>query len=210
MVNKRHKVRRPTEVRRREILDAATKLFSERGYNGITLTDVAKEVGISQPGLMHYVDSKESLLSFVITEVYDKTGTPEEFLNSGLPGSDPERPLFPSYMRYLICCNSRRPTLVQLYNVLGAEAVNPEHPLHDMFTNRPASIWEHYSEIPWSIPPAIGPWDNMRPYVRHCMELFDGIQFRWLRNPPIDMYAEWLDLEGMLFPSPLWDGYVSR
>jgi hypothetical protein len=35
----------------------------------------------------------------------------------------------------------------------------------------------------------------------------DGIQLRWLREPPIDMYDEWLLFEGLLFPSPLWDGY---
>lgn len=183
--------------------------MSERGYNGFTLTDIADAIGMSQPGLMHYVKNKESLLSSVITQIYDNAGTPEEFIQSGLPGSDSNNLLFPAYMRYLVGYNAQRKSLVQLYNVLSTEAANPNHPLHKLFTNRPQQIWEHYSEFIWKIPPEIGEWNNMRPSVRRCMEFLDGIQLRWLRKPPIDMLTEWLDIESLLFPSPIWDGYRS-
>ena len=53
----------------------------------------------------------------------------------------------------------------------------------------------------------VGGWDNMRPIVRQCIEAMDGIQLRWMRKPPIDLYDEWLAFERLIFPSPVWDGY---
>ncbi len=47
----------------------------------------------------------------------------------------------------------------------------------------------------------------MRPVVRKSMEIMDGIQLWWLREPEIDLYAEWAEMENILFPAPLWDAY---
>jgi hypothetical protein len=47
----------------------------------------------------------------------------------------------------------------------------------------------------------------MRPLVRMCIEAMDGVQLRVLRQPPVDLYDEWLAFEKILFPSPVWDGY---
>ena len=35
----------------------------------------------------------------------------------------------------------------------------------------------------------------------------DGIQLWWLREPEVDLYTEWSEMENLLFPSPLWDAY---
>lgn len=191
-----------------EITRAAAKLISERGFNGISLKDVADEVGMSQPGLLHYIGNKDGLLQLLITDVYDASGTPDDFLASGLPGSDPEAPLFPAYLRFLVRHNAARRMMVQLYMVLEAEAFNPEHPLYDYFRNRPLSVWDYYSRFPWKLPPEVGSWEeSMAPVVRQCIEAMDGIQLRWLHEPPIDMYDEWLVFERMIFPSPVWDRY---
>ncbi|MBW3083077.1 TetR/AcrR family transcriptional regulator [Bifidobacterium phasiani] len=208
MVRRQKRIRKDPEDRKREITQAAARLISERGFNGISLKDVADEVGMSQPGLLHYVGNKDGLLSLLITDIYDAYGTPGEFLATGLPGSDPDGPLFPAYLRYLVRHNANRRMMVQLYMVLETEAFNPSHPLHDYFRVRPASVWEKYSEIPWRIPPEMGSWnESMDPVVRQCIEAMDGIQLRWLREPPIDLYDEWLVFEKLLFPSPIWDHY---
>ncbi|KFI63874.1 TetR-type transcriptional regulator [Bifidobacterium cuniculi] len=206
MVTKR--VRKSPEERMREIEQATARLVAERGYNGISLKDVAEEVGMSQPGLLHYVGNKEGLLSLLITDMYDAHGTPAEFMASGLPGSDPEAPLFPAYLRFLVRHNAAQRQMVQLFLMLYIESVNPDHPLHDYYRNRPENIWEHYSRYPWRIPPQVGQWDpGMRPYVRRVIEAMDGVQMRWLCLPPVDLYDEWLVFERMIFPSPIWDGY---
>ncbi len=201
------RVRKSPEERKAEIVAAAVRLIGEKGFYGTSLKDIADEIGMSQPGLLHYIGNKEKLLSMLITDNYDAYGTPQDFMESGLPGSDPEAPLFPSYLRFLVRYNAQRRSLLQLYMVLESEAFSLEHPLHDYFENRPDKVWGQYSEYPWKVPPEIGGWDAMRPIVRQCLEAMDGIQLRWTRKPPIDLYDEWLVFERMIFPSPVWDGY---
>jgi hypothetical protein len=47
----------------------------------------------------------------------------------------------------------------------------------------------------------------MRPVVRKAMEIMDGIQLWWLREPEVDLCEEWSEMENLLFPAPLWDAY---
>lgn len=55
-------VKQPDE-RRQEILDAAMALFTTRGYDAVSMRDIARAAEIT-PGLVyHYFDSKENLFS---------------------------------------------------------------------------------------------------------------------------------------------------
>jgi len=47
--------------RRRQILEAAERLFAKAGYRGTTMEDVAREVGFTQPALYRYFSSKREL-----------------------------------------------------------------------------------------------------------------------------------------------------
>ncbi|WP_270435096.1 TetR/AcrR family transcriptional regulator [Bifidobacterium adolescentis] len=202
------RTRKSPQERRAEVLDAAVQLISERGFNGISIQDVADRVGISKQGVLRYVENKDKMLALVYDEYYGQTGTPEDFFSSGMPGSDPSAPHFPAYLHYLVKHNSRRRMMVQLFTVLSAESLNPDHPLHDEFMERMDGIWEHYSKYPWVVPPQLGAWaDSMRPVVRKAMEIMDGIQLWWLREPEVDLCAEWAEMENLLFPEPLWDAY---
>lgn len=53
----------------RELLDKATGLFAEKGYETTTLQDVADAVGISRSALYHYVSSKEDLLKMLVENI---------------------------------------------------------------------------------------------------------------------------------------------
>ncbi|WP_033496558.1 TetR/AcrR family transcriptional regulator [Bifidobacterium biavatii] len=207
------RVRKDPEERRREILAAAIRLISERGYNGISIQDVADEVGVTKQGVLRYIGSKDNLLAMVYRDNYNATGNVDEFMDSGLPGSAPDDLRFPAYLRFLVQYNSRRRMLVQLFSMLQVESFNPTHPLHDEFAGRQDAIWAYYSSFDWNIPPEIGGWDEyMRPVVRRAMEIMDGVQLRWLREPAAGADDEWLSeewasLEPAIFPSPTWDGY---
>ncbi len=55
------RVSKPPEERRQEILDTAMRLFSERGYEEVSMADIAKELKVV-PGLCYrYFDSKRVL-----------------------------------------------------------------------------------------------------------------------------------------------------
>jgi AcrR family transcriptional regulator len=56
-----------------EILEHATRLFAERGYEGTTLQDIAEAIGITRPGLYNYIRSKEELLAALVSDVTEST-----------------------------------------------------------------------------------------------------------------------------------------
>jgi TetR/AcrR family transcriptional regulator, cholesterol catabolism regulator len=56
--------------RERDVLDAAVKVFYERGYSDATVQDVADELGILKGSLYHYIETKEDLLFQLVEEVH--------------------------------------------------------------------------------------------------------------------------------------------
>ena len=59
------------QKRRREILDAAARVFYEKGYDASSTQDIAEAVGILKGSLYYYVDSKEQFLFEIIKEAHD-------------------------------------------------------------------------------------------------------------------------------------------
>lgn len=53
---------RKGDMRRTQILDAAEKLFFERGYDRTSIQDILDELGISKGGFYHYFDAKDAVL----------------------------------------------------------------------------------------------------------------------------------------------------
>jgi AcrR family transcriptional regulator len=49
------------EETRARIIDAALHLFGERGYEGASTRDIAKEAGVNAPALQYYFDGKEGV-----------------------------------------------------------------------------------------------------------------------------------------------------
>lgn len=49
------------DTRKNEILSGALKVFAEKGYDKTTITDIAKELGISQGLCYRYYESKEEI-----------------------------------------------------------------------------------------------------------------------------------------------------
>ena len=56
-----------THRRSPEIIDAAARVFAERGYHGATTQDIADLLGIRQASLYYYLPSKEVALEIVCT-----------------------------------------------------------------------------------------------------------------------------------------------
>jgi len=61
-----------SELRRKEIFDAAARMFYEKGYEATSIQDVAEAVGILKGSLYYYINSKEDLLFGVIQDVHEQ------------------------------------------------------------------------------------------------------------------------------------------
>lgn len=64
-----------TGTRREEILAVATKLFSDRGYDGASMETLAKNVGLRKASLFHHFPSKDALYAEVLGTLLADVGT---------------------------------------------------------------------------------------------------------------------------------------
>ncbi len=63
--------RRSAEVAREEILNAAQGLLSQGGPDAIRLQDIARDVGISHPTILHHFGSREGLIEALDARAID-------------------------------------------------------------------------------------------------------------------------------------------
>lgn len=66
------RVVKDAEERRNEILDAAEKLFGEKGFDGTSTNDILNEVGIARGTLYYHFSSKEDILDAMIERITDR------------------------------------------------------------------------------------------------------------------------------------------
>jgi AcrR family transcriptional regulator len=82
--------KRNTHRRSSEILEAAAKVFAERGYHGATTQDIADVLGIRQASLYYYFPSKEVALEVVCARSAEGFLTTAQAIAAG-PGTPTER-----------------------------------------------------------------------------------------------------------------------
>ncbi len=58
-----------TQSRKEEIIKIASYLFKERGYNAVSMRDIAQAMGIKAASLYNHIKSKQEILSTLILEV---------------------------------------------------------------------------------------------------------------------------------------------
>lgn len=82
--------RKPREERWVELVEVATQVFYERGYDGASLQDIADRLGMLKGSLYYYIHTKEDLLFEVISAVYE-TGHAAILSAAATPGDPLER-----------------------------------------------------------------------------------------------------------------------
>lgn len=82
--------RMPREQRRAQLLELATELFIERGFQGTSMDDIAGAAGVTKPVLYQHFSSKEELYGVVI-EITGKRLLNSVVALGTIPGSTEER-----------------------------------------------------------------------------------------------------------------------
>ncbi len=59
---------RAKETRRRALLDAASRLFAERGFNGVTIEELGAAAGVSGPAVYKHFGGKQAILAALLVE----------------------------------------------------------------------------------------------------------------------------------------------
>ncbi|HBN85709.1 MAG TPA: TetR/AcrR family transcriptional regulator [Clostridiales bacterium] len=71
------------------ILDEALSLFAVKGYDGVTVQDIARAVGIKAPSLYKHYKSKQDIFDAILIETENRYK--KQVLSMNMNGSEPEK-----------------------------------------------------------------------------------------------------------------------
>ncbi|MBN1172171.1 MAG: TetR/AcrR family transcriptional regulator [Micromonosporaceae bacterium] len=162
---------------RAKIIDAAVRHFARYGYTRSSLAGLAREVGISEAGVLHHFSSKSELLLEVLrhNEELDR----QAMVAAGMPAT----PL--AHVDVISWCvdrNVERPGIVALFVVLSAEAIADDHPAHAWFAQRYDRLTGLLSDSLRAgiTAGAIRADIDSLAVARELVAASDGLQIQWL------------------------------
>jgi len=167
------------DERRAHILATAMDIIDERGHQGLTMRGLARECGLSAPGLMHYFPD---LATLVVAVVVYREERDEEIFEGLVPGPGVTRQMLDAGIENIVA----RPKAAELFAIVEAQAIDPRHPGHDYFRQRVDSIVAEYA-------PIVGAeYEQPEELIRQLIAVSDGLQLNWLRDPSaFDLLERW-------------------
>jgi len=175
------KTKRVRRNRKEEILETASKLFAEYGYQGTSFASIAEKVGLTEQGVLHYFPNKENLLQGVLQyrddEAFNRYSKFFDLTNKNID-------VFFDLLVEAFSENEKVPGLIQLFTVLVGESIRSDHLLHDYFVERYRQVRELYIQnfINMNL-------KKLRPDIDEgqlasvIMAVMDGLQIQWLLDP---------------------------
>lgn len=118
------------EDKRRQIVDAAVRVFARKGYHTCRVGDVAEEAGVAHGLIYHYFSSKEELLETIFRETWSELlQAMREVEESGQPAGEQLRQVVaillrswrrqPDLVRVLVREVARSPQMQRRVDELG-------------------------------------------------------------------------------------------
>ena len=163
--------------RRERILVAATENFAREGYFRASMADIARDVGLTSPGLMHYFPTKQHLLVAMAERRFELVGEWAREHKPDLDGTGPFRNMVEVTRRIV-----HYPGLIELFVWLSAEASDPGSPAHELYVRRYELARKELSaELQHSA--AAGHLRTDVDYeliARQCIAITDGAQLQWV------------------------------
>ena len=179
-----------SKASREKIIREATKFFAQNGFRGTKLSDIAKAVDMSEPGLLHHFPSKNHLLISVLEE-RDRADR-QRYVNA-----KEENDLdVIAAIRELVTHNETVPGLVKLFTVLVAESITADNPGHEFFVKRYQGLREIGNELikksqeKGEIRDDIGAED----LIVMIFAMMDGLQIQWLLEPKSVQMSKFINI----------------
>jgi AcrR family transcriptional regulator len=166
--------------RRREIVEAASRIFARYGYAGGSLRQIANDVGVTPAALARHFENKYGLLQAVLMRWEEEND--RQF--AGAHGLEYFRRL-PSLVEY----HATEPGLIELLLTLATEATDPQHPARDWAVaryERVVNLGVRYLREARELG-EIGAMDDeqIETEARGVFALMDGMQLQWLLDPSL-------------------------
>lgn len=106
------------QKRRRQIAEAAVKLFAGKGFHPTTTREIAAEAGFSIGTLYEYVNSKEDVLFLVCESIHQEM---EKELKSAINrGSSARNTLISAIANYMEVCDRMQDSILLIYRESGS------------------------------------------------------------------------------------------
>jgi AcrR family transcriptional regulator len=178
--------------RREAILAAAMHRFSREGYQSAAIADVAKDVGLSLPGLLHHFPTKVDLLLAILDKRDLESST----------AIDIDQANWRAFLLGLIQIakyNTSIPEVVRAFAILNAESLTQNHPAKDWFSNRARQL---QTNIAAKLEDGILRGEVKRDVdcpaiAAEVIAMMDGLQMLWLRDPKsfdmVDAVANYIE-----------------
>lgn len=171
--------------RRDQILDAAMRVFTVKGFNAASIREIAVEAGMSHTGVLHHFPDKAVLLETLLERRGQRAAAEVGLdFSTGL-----------SYLRGLLALAERdvaKPDGVLMFSIVSAEALAPTHPAH-------ASIARWYEFLRSTAFDALTDLQEKGLYARadvpvelaavQIAGLRAGLTQQWLLAPEVDAVA---------------------
>ena len=168
-----------TRASREKIIHSAMESFAQKGFRGAKMADIAQAAHLTGPGLLHHFPSKTHLLMEVLKE---RDRIHKEQTDATLEKNNHD---ILQVATDLVEQNQATPGIIQLFNLLVAESISPEHPAHGYFTQR-----YHNGREAWvKIIKERQKDGEIRPDISAdvlgvmLFAMMDGLQVQWLMEP---------------------------
>ena len=191
-------------ARREQILDSAIEHFASAGYHRTSINQIARDVGLTGPGLMHHFPTKQHLLLAVADRRFDLL---HHWAQDAAPDEDGT-----GVLRNLLRMSRLlvgQPGLIELFVLVSAEAADPASPTHVLFKERYERVIAQLArDFQDSVAKGhLRPDLNYDDIARDCIAITDGLQLQWvLAEGQLDLVARVRDHLERLAPAILRSG----
>ncbi|HEY0701100.1 MAG TPA: helix-turn-helix domain-containing protein, partial [Micromonospora sp.] len=111
--------RLPRAIREQQMLDAAVRTFSLRGYHAASMDEIAEAAGISKPMVYAYLGTKEELFTAVLHR--EGTRIMEAVAAAVVPGLPPDQQLWRGLRAFFAFVGAHRDGWAVLYRQARGE-----------------------------------------------------------------------------------------
>lgn len=162
--------------RRRTILEAATKLFTSRGYRAISIREIAAASGTTHSTVLHHFSSKEDLLRAVLAQR-------DEDVAARIEAQDARH--VPEALIGATRRNSSERGLIASFVSAAAEATSVDHPAHEHFRDRYAGARRAVNGMleRARVEGQLNAELNADSAAALLLAIQDGLQIQWLLDP---------------------------